>query len=235
MAPDSFMEISTTDAALLGVKSGRIPLGLAHELQRQVLCPITFAGRYETLDFSKGYDPNRLMQHRYGVGRWDEDRVGMYTAPLFLRGEGPRSVHMGIDLQAEEGTPVFAALPGVIWGSAILGSPGDYGGTMIVRSRLATHEAARDAAPEARPEALDQEIFVLYGHLSHLSVKEHRVEFKQGELIGWLGNSRENGGWHPHLHLQMSWLEPLAVDLPGVVSRRHRNIARLLFPEPLLF
>lgn len=225
MAPDSFLDITRSSADALGVKPGRVPLGLEHELKRQVFCPITFAGSHEVFDFSKGYDPARERRHRFGVGRWDEDRVGMYTTELFKSGGEPRTVHMGIDLQADEGTPVFAALPGVIWGAQVLPLPGDYGGTIIVRSSFLTAGGRR------------QEIFVLYGHLSHLSVRrcEQGQEIAEGDLLGWLGGPHENGGWNSHLHLQMSWLEPKSVDLPGAVSLRHRELARILFPEPLLF
>ncbi len=228
MAPDLFLDIPQSSADALGVKPGRVRLGLEQELKHQVFSPITFAGSHEVFDFSKGYDPGRERRHRFGVGRWDEDRVGMYTTELFHGAGEPRTVHMGLDLQADEGTPVFAALPGVIWGAAVLRSPGDYGGTIIVRSYFLTGAGKR------------QEIFVLYGHLSHLSVQRcvqsqelAKQEIAKGDLLGWLGGTNENGGWNPHLHLQMSWLEPKAVDLPGAVSLRHRELARILFPEPL--
>lgn len=225
MAPVSFLDITQSSADALGVRPGRVPLGLEQELKRQVLSPITFAGAFEVFDFSKGYDPARERRYRFGVGRWDEDRIGMYTTELFQSGGEPRTVHMGLDLQADEGTPVFAGLPGVIWGTAILRSPGDYGGVVIVRSHFLTGSGER------------QDIFVLYGHLSHLSVRrcEQGQEIAQGDLIGWLGGPTENGGWNPHLHLQMSWLEPKAVDLPGAVRLQHRELARILFPEPLFF
>lgn len=225
MAPDSFLDIAQFSADALLVKPGRVPLGLEQELKRQAFCPITFAGAYEIFDFSKSYDPARERRHRFGIGRWDEDRVGMYTTELFQGGGEPRTVHMGLDLQADEGTPVFAALPGVIWGAAVLRAPGDYGGTVIVRSYFSTGSGKR------------QEIFVLYGHLSHLSVLccEQGQEIAKGDLLGWLGGPAENGGWNPHLHLQMSWLEPKTVDLPGAVSLKYRELARVLFPEPLFF
>lgn len=225
MAPVSFLDIAQSSADVLGVKPGRIHLGLEQELKHQAFHPITFAGAYEIFDFSNGYDPDRERRHRFGVGRWDEDRVGMYTTKLFHGDGEPRTVHMGLDLQADEATPVFAALPGIIWGAAVLRAPGDYGGTIIVRSYILTGSGKR------------QEIFVLYGHLSHLSAQRcsRGQEVAKGDLLGWLGGSNENGGWNPHLHLQMSWLEPVAVDLPGAVSLKHRDLARQLFPEPLFF
>lgn len=225
MAPVSFLEIQQSSVDPLGVRAGRVPRGLEQELMRQTFAPITFAGSFEVFDFSAGYDPNRECRHRFGIGRWDEERLEMYSADLFHGGGEPRTVHMGVDLQADEGTPVFAVLPGVVWGAAILSTPGDYGGVIVVRSHFLTSEGEK------------QEVFALYGHLAHVSVRYCREgqNVARGDLIGWLGGPSQNGGWNPHLHLQMSWLEPKAVDLPGVVHSRHRELARLVFPQPLAY
>jgi peptidoglycan LD-endopeptidase LytH len=51
-------------------------------------------------------------------------------------------------------------------------------------------------------------------------------------LMGWLGGKHENGGWNPHLHWQISWLEPLKVDLPGAISKSNEALSRLVFADP---
>ena len=46
-------------------------------------------------------------------------------------------------------------------------------------------------------------IFFLYGHLDPKYPKEVGQTIKQGEEIGRIGSEKVNGGWFPHLHLQV--------------------------------
>lgn len=214
-------------ASELGVEGGEVPetadiadRRLQSWQQMDPWCaPLVVAGPHETFDFTKGYDPGRKLTARYGFGRYDEDRVGMYEAPLFKNeGEGEmRTVHMGLDVGAAEGTPIFAPVNCQIWGAANLANEGDYGGTLVLQAQWDTFD-----------------LFMLLGHLSKATTSRwksgDRVE--KGDLLGWLGGPRENGGWNPHLHWQLSWLKPLRVDLPGAVRPRHRDWARRVFPDP---
>jgi len=76
----------------------------------------------------------------------------------------------------------------------------------------------------------------LYGHLSSNSIvdKEIGQEINQGDIIAWFGVDSENGGWEPHLHFQLSLIEPQTHDLPGVVSLEDRVQALLDYPDPRL-
>jgi len=56
----------------------------------------------------------------------------------------------------------------------------------------------------------------------------------KGEVIAWLGDEDENGGWPPHLHFQLSLLEPHTHNLPGVVHPDDRDRALRDFPDPRL-
>ena len=49
-----------------------------------------------------------------------------------------------------------------------------------------------------------------------------------------MGKKEENGGWPPHVHFQLSLVEPKNCDLPGVVSQKDHDIALKLFPDPRL-
>ena len=55
-----------------------------------------------------------------------------------------------------------------------------------------------------------------------------------GSILGWLGDRTENGGWNPHVHFQLSLVEPITHDLPGVVSAVDRDWARKNYPDPRL-
>lgn len=169
---------------------------------------------YEVYDFTAGYDPDRPLRSPYGVGRYDERRRGMYTAALF---DGARDVHMGIDLAAPVGTPVHAFTDGTVHRFGYNPAPGDYGYTLVTRHTV-------DGAA----------LYALHGHLAARSL-EGRFEGQpvaRGEVIAWLGDRHENGGWNPHLHFQLARVAPEAADLPGVVSERDREAARRLYPDP---
>lgn len=209
----------------LGVHPGLAPRDAAHAIsflldwhQRDSWCsPINIAGKAEVFDFTKGYDPDRELNAPFGFGQFGEDRVGMYETPLFKSNVEPRTIHMGLDIGAAEGTPVFAPVAGEIWGCDVLESAGDYGGTVVLKTAGVVS------------------LFMLFGHLSILSVRRWQKgqSVAKGELIGWLGGKRENGGWNPHLHWQICWLEPLGVDLPGAVSKSNEALARLIFSNPM--
>jgi murein DD-endopeptidase MepM/ murein hydrolase activator NlpD len=209
----------------LGVKPGSIPSSVDWARLHSV-APLVFAiadADVEIFDFTAGYDPNRILRSPFGIGRYDEDRKGMYQASFFgesASGER-RTIHVGLDLGAAAGTPVFSPWSGEIFGGAIRDREGDYGGTLIVRCLL--------------DDTKLPPIFVLFGHLSHASVKRWTKgsPVARGELLGWLGEKGENGGWNSHLHFQFSWLEPLEVDLPGAVAPSARELARQVFPDPM--
>ena len=55
-----------------------------------------------------------------------------------------------------------------------------------------------------------------------------------GEVIAWFGAFEENGGWDPHLHFQLSLIEPETHDMPGVVAPEDRDQALRDYPDPRL-
>ncbi|HVK59900.1 MAG TPA: peptidoglycan DD-metalloendopeptidase family protein [Bdellovibrionales bacterium] len=173
---------------------------------------------YEIYDFSKGYDADRVRNSPYGIGKYDELRPGMYATALFSpASEQARNIHVGIDIGAPAGTPVFAFFDGRIHSAAINSAPGDYGGTLITEHLI-------DGV----------KLWVLHGHLSHgsLNIRAAGAEFKKGETLAYLGNKSENGGWNPHLHFQLSLKEPKACDMPGAVSAVDRERALREYPDP---
>ncbi len=177
---------------------------------------IELPASYDVYDFTQGYDPNRQRNNEFGIGRYDEKRVGMYTANLF---GGVRDVHVGIDLAGPIGTPVSAFYEGEIHMFGNNRASGDYGYTIITRHVF---------------DGID--LYALFGHLSARSIenKEAGQKIKAGEVIGWLGTETENGGWNPHLHFQLSYEKPLKCDLPGAVSEEDRADALRKYPDPRL-
>jgi len=159
-----------------------------------------------------------------GVGRYDEPRL-LYSSPLFGSAGNPtserRTIHLGIDLFAEQGTTLHAPLDGVVHIVANNSSPLDYGPLLILRHETSGHE----------------EFFTLYGHLSKDALESLKVgqRVARGQPFARVGSAQENGGWTPHLHFQiiLDVLE-LGADFPGVAYASQRSVWTSLSPNPNL-
>jgi murein DD-endopeptidase MepM/ murein hydrolase activator NlpD len=180
---------------------------------------IDLPAHYDVFDFSCGYDADRVRNAEFGIGRYNEKRPNMYVTPLFTESSEPRDIHIGIDIAAPVGTGVKAFFDGIIFLVGINSAAGDYGGTLITEHRIG-----------------DRMIWALHGHLSHASTRHLQVGevFKRGDVLGWVGERHENGGWNPHLHFQLSWQKPEKCDMPGTVTDSARDEALLVYPDPRL-
>ncbi len=180
---------------------------------------IRLPAAYEIFDFTSGYDPGRALSSPFGIGRYDEDRRGMYDAALFQNSGEPRTIHVGIDIGAPVGTPVHAFFDGEVFLFSYNAAEGDYGYTLITK-----HDFGGES------------LYALHGHLSHASCAGKKIGKKvaRGDVIAWVGDRHENGGWNPHLHFQLSLEEPAVCDLPGVVSALQREVALRKYPDPRL-
>ena len=140
----------------------------------------------------------------------------MYVTEQF---EGVRDIHMGIDIGAPSGTQVFSVLDGTLFDLKNHNLAGDYGPTLI-----------------ARYEFEGIEFWALYGHLSQHSLKGKLPgqRLARGELIATVGEKAENGGWNPHLHFQLSLVEPVNCDMRGAVSSKDLEESLRIYPDPQL-
>lgn len=169
---------------------------------------------YEVRDFTTGdYRPSEF---EYDIGRYDELRPGMYSTDLFSDG---RFLHMGIDIGAPVGTPCMAFDNGEISHFGYNPEDGDYGNVIITKHSIG-------GTP----------IWALYGHLDSKSIEGKKIgqKISSGEVICWMGDKHENGGWESHLHFQLSIIEPKTHDMPGVVDPKAREVALVKYPDPRL-
>jgi murein DD-endopeptidase MepM/ murein hydrolase activator NlpD len=175
------------------------------------------------MKFPKPLQPVSLSEESYPievesmdwhVGGYLENRKGMYSSEIY---KATRFIHLGIDIWAPAGEPVFAIADGVIFGAVDNNNHLDYGPTIIIKHVVAGHT-----------------FYMLYGHLSRESIKEIRSgqPIKAGDLVARLGNNHENGGWVPHLHAQLGVLEPIGVDMPGVCAPDEVDNHRKKYPDP---
>ena len=155
-----------------------------------------------------------------GVGKYDEARLCYTTDQFKSDGNGWRTVHLGIDLFMETGTPVFAPLDGRIHSFQNNTAPLDYGPTMIIEHHM---------------ENGNLSFFTLYGHLSEDSLDglSNGTPIKRGDKIGRIGDISVNGGWPPHLHFQLiADLLGRQGDFAGVAPPDEREVWLSLSPDP---
>ncbi|MFT3936765.1 MAG: peptidoglycan DD-metalloendopeptidase family protein [Chitinophagaceae bacterium] len=165
------------------------------------------------------YINNQLQRgYRYGIGGYNELRVIYAASSHFDAGEEPRRLHLGIDIWAEAGTPVFAFMGGSVHSVAYNSAKGDYGATLILLHQLDGFA-----------------FYTLYGHISLSDIQDclPGQYVVRGETIAHLGEPSENGDWPPHLHFQLILnMELKEGDYPGVCKFSEREKYLQNCPDP---
>ena len=159
---------------------------------------------------------------RMWLGYYHEPRL-IYTEPAFRKGpwkaSDRRTVHLAVDVFASAGTPMFAPVRGEVFISEYRAGHLDYGGVIILR-----HET-----PEGDP------FFTLYGHLNpeFLDCLSVGQVIEKGEEFCRLGDPSMNGGWAPHVHVQLALTtEGIEADWPGVGDADEMYLWRAVCPNP---
>ncbi len=154
-----------------------------------------------------------------GIGPWGEERA-VYAGEMFqsklIRGVR-RTRHLGLDIFAEAGTVVMTPLAGRVTDVLIETEPLGYGCAVLIE-----HEPE----PGVRFSSL-------WGHLSHETAKTiHEGQLlRAGEPIGKLGAASDNGGWLPHLHLQLvAYSTADITPIPGVGEASLLDLWSKLYP-----
>lgn len=164
----------------------------------------------------------REKQAIYGYGGYMEDRAVYRRSPLFRDNRGnARSIHLGTDIWAPAGTPVYVPLDATVHSFRNNDTFGDYGPTIIMRHTIAHHT-----------------FYCLYGHLSAESLYglHNGRALAAGSLVGKIGDSFENGDWPPHLHFQfITDIQNWSGDYPGVCFPHEKVKYRILCPDPIIF
>jgi peptidoglycan LD-endopeptidase LytH len=142
----------------------------------------------------------KLNNASFGIGGYKENRK-LYRRSELFAGEEARSLHLGVDIWGPAGTPVYAALGGMVHSFAYNDNFGDYGATIILLHQLETIA-----------------FHTLYGHLSlaDIATLKEGAYINRGQVIGHFGQPAENGNWPPHLHFQIIHELYVEGDYPGV-------------------
>lgn len=158
----------------------------------------------------------------YGIGLYGEDRA-VYRSAHFADAASNerRTRHLGIDIFAPAGTPVFAPLSGIARHVTYQSDPLDYGHALIIEHTTGTTP-----------------FFTLYGHLGPslptlLTPGDH---IAKGQLVAHLGDWPHNGGWAPHIHFQImtSMLDQTDGNFFGVGHSSLWDVWQAICPDPNL-
>ena len=189
---------------------------------------VKLPSEYWVFDFTKGVKSDWQCPLEYQIGRYDEHRPGMYTSEIF---SGERDLHVGLDIGAPVDTPVFCFADGVVFSKGINPEDGSYGPTIITQ-----HELRLPASIGSKELTNKRKFWLLHGHLSTKSLDMVDIgdSVSRGQLIATIGDENENGGWPPHIHLQISLIEPIDNDMPGVVKLSDRDEALTTYLDPRL-
>jgi 4-aminobutyrate aminotransferase-like enzyme/Ser/Thr protein kinase RdoA (MazF antagonist) len=159
-----------------------------------------------------------------GIGPWGEART-VYSGEMFvsrLIEDTRRTRHLGLDLFMAAGTRLYTPIAATVVSVEIEPDPLGYGCLIALR-----HE------PEGCPAFVS-----LWGHLAHEALSRLKAgdQLEAGALVGEMGAPAENGGWAPHLHLQLSVDTRLsATEILGVGEERYLNVWAELFPDANAF
>lgn len=157
---------------------------------------------------------------KMGVGGYLEHRVIYEAHTNFATAASDfRNIHLGIDVWSTAGTAIFAPFDGIVKHLQINAGSGNYGPTIILyHPHLDLHS--------------------LYGHLAEQDLKNLRIgqAVRAGDKIAHMGDAHENGGWPPHLHVQLiKDLQGNIGDYPGVCSQRDLLAYAANCPNPSSF
>jgi murein DD-endopeptidase MepM/ murein hydrolase activator NlpD len=174
------------------------------------------------VDF-EAYIENILQKNKAKVafGGYSEVRNLYKSSHLFNDDEKEeRNIHIGMDLWIKAGTPVLAALDGIVHSFDFNAGKGNYGPIIILEHTFENHQ-----------------FYTLYGHLSMGSIEEIEIGkiVKKGQQIATLGDASVNGGYSPHLHFQIiKKIEDYFGDYPGVCSINNLDYYLENCPDPNL-
>jgi 4-aminobutyrate aminotransferase-like enzyme/Ser/Thr protein kinase RdoA (MazF antagonist) len=168
---------------------------------------------------------NQILEEKaseVGIGGYGEVRPVYTTDAYLVKGNsGPqwRTVHLGLDIWMEAGTPVCAPLDGIVHSFEDNEGDRNYGPTIILEHKISENFI----------------FYTLYGHLSSESLDglSEGIKVKKGQQIATIGDFPINGNWPPHLHFQVN-LDMLGWrgDFPGVAFPDEQEVWLSLCPDP---
>lgn len=160
----------------------------------------------------------KLADKKVAIGGYAEERDFYWSSPLFKSEAEKRTIHLGVDLWTEPLQMVYAPLDAIVYGVNYNNLPLDYGYTIVLKHSMANNT-----------------FYSLYGHLSDKGIDKIRVgqQITKGQEFCYIGYPETNGGWAPHLHLQLILdMENNMDDYPGVCTKTSQGHYLKNCPNP---
>lgn len=160
----------------------------------------------------------RLSDKKVAIGGYSEERDFYWSSPLFKSEAEKRTIHLGVDLWTDPLQPIYAPLDGRVYGVNNNNLPLDYGYTIVLKHSMHNNT-----------------FYSLYGHLSDKDIDKIKVGqlITKGQGFCYVGYPETNGGWAPHLHLQMILdMEGNIHDYPGVCTKTRKSHFLQNCPNP---
>jgi len=201
-APSPTLETEATPTAVIAGATATQPAAVIEAQPKSTIAPFRFVLPTPGAEPVSGWRPP-LYPVPWAVSPYDHfyfarpiaaDNVNWPLAEYRYGGVffAPNIVHTGVDIDADEGTPILAAGPGTVvsadWG-LYTEAPGNvtdpYGQAVVVR-----HDFGYK----------DQTLFTVYAHMSEIiAVVGQHVE--TGDVLGLVGDTGATTG--PHLHFEV--------------------------------
>lgn len=156
----------------------------------------------------------------YGMGGYNEHRTIYSRSTHFSGTDEPRRLHLGVDIWAPVGTPIYNFYDAKVHSFANNDNFGDYGATIILSYEIEGYK-----------------FNVLYGHLSLASLNNIAEDdfVAKGKMFATFGKPAENGHWPPHVHFQViNDMQHFKGDYPGVCKFSEREVYLANCPDPNL-
>ena len=151
-------------------------------------------------------------------------RTAASTTPTAFEAELPgerRTLHLGVDVFLPAGEPILAPLDGVVRDVAFRPARATGAASWCSTTRPPDGDPLPHALRTPRPR--------------HRRAAHTRRRAPRGDVVGRLGDERENGGWAPHLHLQLLTTDlGRGCDAHGVGTLAERDLWESVSPDPNL-
>lgn len=131
--------------------------------------------QYKLLNHAAQNDSSILTYGGFGENRSNLWSGFSYPSPI---------IHLGIDFNnLPVGQPIASTTDGIVVDSWLDETDFDgWGGRLVIKDNSG--------------------IYWMYGHLDS-AILPMNTSVRKGDIIGKIGSSNVNGGWFPHLHLQV--------------------------------
>jgi len=132
----------------------------------------------------------------WSLGGYLENRqIALANYPQMVTQE--RYFHLGIDINAPAGTPLYAPTDCTVIKSEYESGEGNYGGMILLEINNSRAQKA-----DIYEHDLPTPIYLVFGHLALDSLPKIGTKLNGGAYLATIGDFNENGNFFHHTHLQ---------------------------------